>query len=153
MNKEINYIDENDKNTPLYSISSAARMLNISVHTLRMYEKEKLIMPYKKNTMHRLYSEHDIERLQCVRKSIKEKKFTIPAIKTMYSFIPCWDIIKCSESDRDNCPAFLNSENPCWAYEHENNVCSRINCRQCQIYTDFNNCDKIKEKLREYTTR
>lgn len=153
MSKEFLNIDMIDKDKPLYSISSAARMLNISVHTLRMYEKEKLILPYKKNTNHRLYSEHDIERIQCVRNSIKEKKFTIPAIKTIYSFIPCWDIKKCSNEDRNNCPAFLKSEGPCWAYGHENNVCSEINCRECQIYTDFNNCDKIKDKLRDYTTK
>lgn len=146
-------INEQNKNKPLYSISSAARMLNISVHTLRMYEREGLILPYKKTTSHRLYSEHDIERLMCIRNSIKEKKFTIPAIKAMYSFLPCWDIIKCSKKDREKCPAFLKSDSPCWSYKHKNNVCAKLDCRNCEIYTKYNNCDKIKEKIKEYTTK
>jgi len=146
-------IEEQNKSVPLYSISSAARMLNISVHTLRMYEREGLILPFKKDTHHRLYSEHDIERLKCIRKSIKEKKFTIPAIKTMYSFIPCWDIKKCSKDERDMCPAFLKSEGPCWSYHHSENSCSDKDCRNCNIYTDFNNCEKIREKIKEYTTK
>jgi hypothetical protein len=36
-------------NEPLFPIRTAAKLLNISVHTLRMYEKEGLIIPFKKN--------------------------------------------------------------------------------------------------------
>ncbi|MCJ7553068.1 MAG: MerR family transcriptional regulator, partial [Ignavibacteriaceae bacterium] len=30
-----------------------------------MYEREGLILPYQKDTGHRLYSDSDIDRLQC----------------------------------------------------------------------------------------
>ena len=48
--------------TPLYSIGTAARVLGISVHTMRMYERSGLIVPFIRETNQRLYSERDIER-------------------------------------------------------------------------------------------
>ena len=70
---------------PIYPIRTAAKLLNISVHTLRMYEKENLILPFKKSTNHRLYSKSDIERIECIRNAIKEDKISINGIK----FILC----------------------------------------------------------------
>ena len=57
---------------PVYAISTAARLLGISVHTLRMYEKEGLIVPFKSNGNQRKYSDMDLERLRCIRRAIKE---------------------------------------------------------------------------------
>jgi len=48
---------------PVFSISIAAQLLGISVHTLRMYEREGLIIPFKTRTNRRLFSENDIERI------------------------------------------------------------------------------------------
>lgn len=36
-----------EQSEPIYSISTAARLLKISVHTLRMYEREGLFIPHK----------------------------------------------------------------------------------------------------------
>ena len=47
----------NNPNSPKYTISSAATLLGISVHTLRMYEREGLIIPFKKESGQRLYSD------------------------------------------------------------------------------------------------
>ncbi len=33
---------------PIFPISTAAKLLNISLHTLRMYERERLIISFKK---------------------------------------------------------------------------------------------------------
>ncbi|MCX8056055.1 MAG: MerR family transcriptional regulator, partial [Ignavibacteria bacterium] len=83
------------KDKPKYKISEAAKILGISVHTLRMYEREGLILPFKKTTNQRLYSEKDIERLKCIRNSINEKKISIEGIKRIFSLIPCWAIVNC----------------------------------------------------------
>ncbi len=53
-------LNEVQKDEPIYPIRTAAKLLNISVHTLRMYEKENLILPFKKSTSHRLYSRNPI---------------------------------------------------------------------------------------------
>ena len=133
---------------PMFPISTAARMLKISVHTLRMYEKEGLIIPFKKETNHRLYSRADIERLNCIRKAINEFKISISGIKTIYSLIPCWQITNCSDEDRQNCNAFITHDNPCWTFKHKKNTCESKVCRECSVYKDYAECGDGKELIK-----
>ena len=147
MFKETNINLGIDKDTPLYSISVAAELLDVSVHTLRLYESEGLIIPFKKDSKHRLYSENDILRLKCIRDSIKQKKFSISSIKTIYSMIPCWSIKKCPEKERVNCMAFSSISEPCWTIKHENNICADQECRKCDVYKEHNECNKIKNTI------
>jgi MerR family transcriptional regulator, heat shock protein HspR len=132
---------------PLYPISSAAKILGISVHTLRMYEKEGLILPFKKESSHRLYSESDIQRLLCIRRAINVNKISINGIKAIYSLIPCWEINNCSKNDRNNCEAFISHSRPCWSFKHSNNICYNKECRNCNVYKDFTECGKIKDLI------
>jgi len=135
---------------PVYPISVAAKLLGISVHTLRMYERESLIVPFKKESNHRLYSQSDIERLNCVRRAINEYKISIAGIKTIYSLIPCWKLAGCSEKDRNSCKAFISHSNPCWSFNHKNNFCEGKECRDCTVYKDFNECGKIKDSIKNF---
>ncbi|MHB1686300.1 MAG: MerR family transcriptional regulator [Ignavibacteriaceae bacterium] len=141
------FSDEN-YNLPLLPIRSAAKILNISVHTLRMYEREGLIIPFKKASSHRLYSNADIERLKCIRRSINESKISIAGIKTIYSMIPCWEIVNCSRSERENCMSFKEHTKPCWTYNHQDNPCQTRDCRSCAVYNNYSECGKIKELIR-----
>jgi len=140
-----------DYDTPLYPISSAALLLGISVHTLRKYEKEGLILPYKKSTNHRLYTQRDIDRIKCIMNAISETKFSIPAIKAIYALIPCWSIINCSMKDREVCPAYTTHEQPCWHYKHFNNSCAKKDCRHCEVYNLYGTCERIKEGIKKET--
>lgn len=45
------------QDTPLYPIGTAARMLGVSVHTLRMYERKGLIIPHHAESNQRLYTD------------------------------------------------------------------------------------------------
>ncbi len=139
--------DEN-QNLPMLPIRNAAKILDISVHTLRMYEREGLIIPFKKESSHRLYSYSDIERLKCIRRAINESKISIAGIKTIYSMIPCYEIINCSQTERDNCKAFQEHEQPCWTYNHKNNPCHKRECRSCEVYNNYSECGKIKDLIK-----
>ena len=139
------------ENHPIYTISAAADVLGVSVHTLRMYEREGLVIPFKKESGQRRYSARDIERLQCVRMAIKRDKISIEGIKRMLSLIPCWSILNCSEQDRQRCSAFGGSAQPCWTYNHLHNVCAGSECRTCPVYTEFSGCGQIKEQLKSIT--
>ena len=141
----ININISNDE--PVFSMSTAARMLNISVHTLRMYERESLIIPYKNDSNQRIFSKADIERIQCIRSAINEAKISINGIKTIYSLIPCWDIVKCSEDEKKSCKAFNGAHSPCWSYEHSN-VCKKRECRSCEVYSKYSQCSTIKELIK-----
>lgn len=133
---------------PKYPIRDAAKILQVSVHTLRMYEREGLILPYIKDTGHRLYSDSDIERLYFVRDAINVRKISIAGIKSLFSMIPCWQIINCSEDDRINCQAYAESKKPCWTYNHTNNLCASIECIRCSVYLSFQDCSKVKDAIR-----
>ena len=149
---ELNNIElDIDSNTPLYAIGVVAEMLDISVQTIRSYENEGLIIPFKKDSLHRLYSQNDIIRLKCIRTAITQKKFSISAIKTIYSLIPCWTIKQCSELERTNCEAFNEYQKPCWTCKHENNPCSDEKCRLCEVYRRHAHCDSIKESIKSGT--
>ena len=138
-----------DKDKPVFTIGTVAELLNISVQTLRIYEKEGLIIPFKKDSKHRLYSQNDIERLQCIRTAITEMKYSIPAIKSMYSLIPCWKLKPCTNKDMKNCEAYKGSNEPCWTVKHESNVCAEQECRECTVYKQFIKCEQIKEVIKK----
>lgn len=133
---------------PIYPIRTAAKLLNISVHTLRMYEKENLIIPFKKSTNHRLYSNSDIERIKCIRNAINEMKISINGIKAIYSIIPCWEYIGCSEEDRNNCLAYSSHTEPCWSVKGESTICATKECRNCDVYNKFKECSNIKSFIK-----
>ncbi len=138
-----------DKHTPVYPIRTAAKLLGISVPTLRMYENEGLILPYKSPGNQRIYSEDDIERMRCIRNSIKELKISINGIKTIYSLIPCWEVVKCSEADRKICKAFDSYHQPCWTFNHKDTICEGRDCRECEVYRNYSKCTEIKELIKK----
>ena len=137
---------------PVYTISTAAQLLGITVHTIRMYEREGLIVPFKKESGQRLYSEQDVERLRCIRDSITNHQMTISGIKRILSLIPCWSILKCSKKDQKNCEAYSGYNQPCWTFKHKNNYCELKDCRECEVYNSYGKCESVKDKLKELLT-
>ena len=136
-----------DKDVPLHSISTTAKMLGISVHTVRMYERAGLILPFQKESSHRLYSQSDIERLKCIRRAINEDKIGIAGIQHIHALIPCWDIVSCSQKDREYCEAYRNHTKACWTFEHPKNSCVMRECRTCPVYKESIDCTKIKNRI------
>lgn len=133
---------------PVYSISIAAKLLGISIQMLRIYEKEGLILPYKKESGQRLYSQNDLHRIECIRNTISEKKISINGIKSLYSVIPCWEYINCSMEEREQCPAYLENTQPCWSYEDRELSCHIADCRECKIYMELADCSNAKEIIK-----
>lgn len=138
---------------PLYTISTVAKILDVSIHTLRLYEREGLIMPQRKESGHRLYSDSDIERLKCIRDAITEKKFSIASIKAMYSLVPCWSIVECTAEERGGCEAYHNYSQPCWTFTHKSNRCRDLDCRDCDIYKKYTQCGNIKDLIQIVSKR
>ncbi len=137
------------QNSPIYTISNAAKILEISVYTLRMYEREGLVIPFRKSSNQRLYSDKDLERIKCVINTINDIKINIEGIRRILALLPCWAIINCSKNDRLNCEFFNNYDKPCWMINHKNNICKDRVCRDCDVYKSFGNCASVKEKLKE----
>jgi len=141
-----------DQNKPLFTISTAADLLGISLHTLRMYEREGLIIPHKKKSGQCLYSRTDIERIESIRAAINVFKISISGIKRILSLVPCWSLTECSVRDLENCTAFNGHLQPCWTYNHKTNICATHECRECIVYQEYSDCGRVKEQLRVLLT-
>ena len=139
-----------DKTRPVYTIGVAADLIGVSVHTLRMYETEGLILPQRTETRRRLYSQHDIERLHCIRTMIEAHGFNLAGIKAMMSMAPCWDIKGCSESDRIGCHAYEHALEPCWVVKTKANICLEEDCATCRVYREVTTCHNMKSFLKEH---
>ena len=140
-----------ESDEPLYTISTVARLVGVSEHSLRMYEREGLLITFKKPSGHRLYSKSDIERLNSIREMLVEKKMSIAGIKSMLSLIPCWKIVDCTSEDRKNCNAYKEDYWPCWTYKHENNICTKFDCRTCDVYKTHSKFSEIKNVIKSMT--
>ena len=148
----VNTKNMSSEDEPLYTMSTVVKLVGISEHTIRLYEREGLIITFKKDSGHRLFSQSDIERLKCIRDLIVNKKLGIAGIKGMLSLIPCWKIIECEEKDRLNCNAYKEDFGPCWTYKHKNNICTKFDCRLCEVYKVHGRRTEIKKVIRNLTS-
>lgn len=137
-----------DIEEPLYSIGVIAKKFNLSVHTLRLYESEGLILPFKTETKRRLYSQSDINRIACIRDMIENRGLNIAGIKSLLAMIPCWQLKPCSEKDRENCDAYTSTDLPCWIVKDKGEKCQLVECRECNVYKSLSMCNNFKEYLK-----
>ena len=64
-------MDVKDKKQPLFMISVVSRILGVHPQTLRLYEREGLITPYRTKRS-RLYSQEDVEKLAMILRLTRE---------------------------------------------------------------------------------
>ncbi|MGA7161639.1 MAG: MerR family transcriptional regulator [Bacteroidota bacterium] len=140
-------MNKHDKNTPTLPIGKVAEKLHISVETIRLYERRGLILVTKTEGNQRLFSESDIERLQCIRTAINAHKISMEGIRRMQSLVPCWEHIQCSAEVRAKCPAYHRPDAGCWTYKDKKNECAEKDCRECAVYQLSGDCDKIKSLI------
>ncbi len=134
-----------------YSIGTAARILGISVPTIRLYEHEGLILPYRKPSGHRLFSDSDLERIRCLRRTINEKKIGIAGIRTLLSMVPCWSLMGCPPEARSTCTAVTTIGSPCWTIKSKPWQCGTAECRDCIVYQYMSDCDSLKQTIAALT--
>ncbi len=140
-------MEKTDKEGPWLAIGEVAAKLGVSVETIRLYERQGLLLVAKSEKGQRIYSDSDVSRLRCIRTAINEDKISIEGIRRMQSLIPCWTHIQCPEEQRESCPAFLRTSGGCWTYKHDNNWCAEIDCRTCKVYRLSNDCENIKSLI------
>ena len=98
-------------NKAIFTIGTAAKMLEIHPRTLRIYERENLILPQRKGQW-RYYTMDDITWIQCLRDMIHEHGISIAAIKKLLHYTPCWNIADCPPEKQKNCTAFHTDDKP-----------------------------------------
>ena len=135
--------DLRDFYEPVYTIGIAASKLGVSVHTLRLYETEGLIVTYKTATGRRLYSDLELEKVKCIKKMIQEEGLNFEGIRRLLAFIPCFKLRKCRSKQGKRCNAYNISTQPCWATE-EKCVDPYPSCRDCPVYRKIVSCEDVQ---------
>jgi len=96
---------------PIYPIGVAAKLLNVHPRTLRIYEKEGLVKPALVGNR-RMFSADDIQWITCLRTFIHEEGISIPGLKKLLNFIPCWDVAGCPVAIHERCLARVDRAVP-----------------------------------------
>ncbi len=91
----------------IYPIGVAARLLDVHPRTLRIYEEEGLVEPAHHGTR-RLYSPNDIQWISCLRSLIHDEGISIPGLKKLLQFAPCWEIADCPPEVCEGCTAQID---------------------------------------------
>jgi MerR family transcriptional regulator/heat shock protein HspR len=65
-------MEDKDQPKKYYHISAVARMYDVHPQTLRLYEREGLLQPSRSDGNTRLYSEHDLKRLEFILSLTRE---------------------------------------------------------------------------------
>lgn len=93
--------------TPVYSIGVAAQILGVHPRTLRIYEDEGLVKPARKGNR-RFFSPNDITWIGCIRTMIHDEGISIPGIKKLLRYAPCWEITDCPKEVCESCTASVD---------------------------------------------
>lgn len=111
MARKISEIQPISPAAAIYPIGVAAKMLNVHPRTLRIYEAEGLIQPAHVGSR-RVFSANDIQWITCLRTLIHEEGISIPGLKKLLEFAPCWEIKGCSACIHEGCEAAVDRSLP-----------------------------------------
>ena len=75
------------RDEPRYQIGVAARMLECHPQTLRLYEREGLIVPYRSHGGVRLYCDADIELLRRIQRFTQEMGVNLAGVSIILRLI------------------------------------------------------------------
>ena len=74
---------------------------------VRIYEDEGLIKPSRKGNR-RFFSQNDITWIGCIRSMIHEEGISIPGIRKLLRYAPCWEISDCPREVCESCTASVD---------------------------------------------
>jgi MerR family transcriptional regulator/heat shock protein HspR len=134
--------------TPVYTLSIAADLSGIPVHSIRQYIDKGLIIPFRKESSRNLFSSVDILRLKFIHKLLDEDGLNIAGIRALMALIPCWAIRLCPDEEREKCQAYISETYPCWEASEKGTLCKNTNCRECEVYRIVENYPDVKSFLK-----
>jgi MerR family transcriptional regulator, heat shock protein HspR len=139
----------------IYKIGQVAEMLGISVPTLRMYEREGILIPIKSSGGTRYFSESDVNWVRCIRRMITELGLNLEGIRRLLALIPCWELTDCGRRQDETCDMSADATRPCWMKETCPCKQTSAECYACPAYRYSVNCENLKSlfeiRLRQMT--
>ena len=130
---------------PLYTIGTAAELLDVHPRTLRLYEQAGLLRPARRNNR-RFYSNNDLDWIRCVRYLIHKQGLNQEGLRRLLARMPCWEIRGCSEEESAKCPARFDHSSPCWKVAESS--CSKSRkCYECEVYLSAKDFVLLAEEI------
>lgn len=114
---------------PIYAIGVAAEILGVHPRTLRIYEQKNLLLPARRANW-RYFSERDLVWARGIQYFLHDVGMSVTGLQRVLALIPCWELLCCTEAQRQACPKATDKRNPCWA------VAPRPDnkCYKCSVY-------------------
>jgi MerR family transcriptional regulator, heat shock protein HspR len=72
---------------PVYMISVAAKLVSCHPQTLRIYEREGLIRPFRSGRNLRLYSDADLERIRMIQRLTQELGVNLAGVEVILDLL------------------------------------------------------------------
>ena len=117
---------------PLYTIATAAELLELHPRTLRLYEQAGLIKPARKNNR-RFYSNSDLEWLRIVRHMIHDEGLNQQGLHRMLAMVTYRQVVDGEPPHGNTCRARASRIDPCWDSTSSQDGESGL-CHSCHIY-------------------
>lgn len=114
---------------PLYTIATAAELLELHPRTLRLYEQAGLIKPARKNNR-RFYSNSDLEWVRIVRHMIHDEGLNQQGLRRMLAMVTYQSVLDGQPLEGEACRARASRTVPCWDQASANGTA----CHSCPIY-------------------
>jgi MerR family transcriptional regulator, heat shock protein HspR len=91
-----------DPDMPVFGIGVVARLLGLHEQTLRLYERKGLVEPKRISRQMRLYSQHDLERLEYVCFLTHEMGVTAQGVRLLLERVgdPARELLKLEQEFR-----------------------------------------------------
>ncbi len=102
-----------DDDQPLFNIGVVAQLLQVHPETLRIWERNHLIEPKRKNRQ-RLYSNNDLKRLKFIHNLINKIGLNLAGVQQVIIMYSCWKGKKCPASHINKQGQAINRNKPCW---------------------------------------
>jgi len=139
------------KSGKLYAIGEAALKVGLSVPTLRLYEKEGMIIPHKTKSSRRFYSVLDLKIIRVIHRMIQKDGLNFAGVRRLLALLPCWDLKPCCEGAYGTCAVPTISDRPCWSVEETICRAMGIDCRACVVYARAAELPRIKTMIHRRT--
>jgi len=118
---------------PLYTIATAAELLELHPRTLRLYEQAGLIKPARKNNR-RFYSNSDLEWVKVVRRLIHDDGLNQQGLRRIMAMVTYGHVVDGEPPYGEVCKARASRTSPCWHSAANGEDDDGIACHSCPLY-------------------
>lgn len=86
---------------PVYMIGVVALLTQMHAQTIRLYEKQGLVKPQRRNK-NRLYSQADVERLKQIRRLTQEMEVNLAGVQIILDLLERMETLRVERDELEN---------------------------------------------------